>query len=50
MAPSATTINENGKHWQYAVPRRVFQRSLTLLVLKSPRMSLAWDALWHNGL
>jgi hypothetical protein len=21
MALSATTINENGKHWQYAVPR-----------------------------
>jgi hypothetical protein len=31
MAPSATTINENGKHWQYAVPRRVVQRSATLL-------------------
>jgi hypothetical protein len=50
MAPSATTINENGKHWQYAVPRRVVQRSSTLLVLQSPRMSLARDALWHNGL
>ena len=50
MAPSATTINENGKHWQYAVPRRVVQRSSTLLVLESPRMSLARDALWHNGL
>ena len=36
MAPSATTINENGKHWQYAVPRRVVQRSSTLLVLKKP--------------
>jgi hypothetical protein len=31
MAPSATMINENGKHWQYAVPRRVVQRSSTLL-------------------
>jgi hypothetical protein len=50
MAPGATTINENGKHWQYAVPRRVVQRSSTLLVLESPRMSLARDALWHNGL
>jgi hypothetical protein len=49
MAPSATTINENGKHW-YAVPRRVVQRSSTLLVLESPRMSLTRDALWHNGL
>jgi hypothetical protein len=50
MVPSATTINENGKHWQYAVPRRVVQRSSTLLVLESPRMSLTRDALWHNGL
>jgi len=50
MAPSATTIHENGKHWQYAVPRRVVQRSSTLLELESPRMSLARDALWHNGL
>ena len=50
MAPSATTINENGKPWQYAVPRRVVQRSSTLLVLESPRMSLTRDALWHNGL
>ena len=50
MAPSATTMNENGKHWQYAVPRRVVQRSSTLLVLKSPWMSLTRDALWHNGL
>ena len=50
MAHSATTINENGKHWQYAVPRRVVQRSSTLLVLESPRMSLTRDALWHNGL
>jgi hypothetical protein len=49
MVPSATTINENGKHWQYAVPRRVVQRSSTLLVLESPRMSLTRDALWHNG-
>ena|ERR1700739_2558810 len=50
MAPSATTINENGVPWQYAVPRRVVQRSSTLLVLESPRMSLTRDALWHNGL
>ncbi|MBZ5685681.1 MAG: hypothetical protein LAP86_11660 [Acidobacteriia bacterium] len=50
MAPSATTMNENGKGRQYAVPRRVVQRSSTLLVLESPRMSLARDALWHNGL
>jgi hypothetical protein len=50
MALSATTINENEKHWQYAVPRRVVQRSSTLLVLESPRMSLTRDALWHNGL
>jgi hypothetical protein len=50
MALSATTINENGKHWQYAVRRRVVQRSSTLLVLESPRMSLTRDALWHNGL
>jgi len=49
MAPSATTINENGKRWQYAVPRRVVQRSSTLLALESPRMSLTRDALWHNG-
>src|ERR1035438_7510311 len=27
MAPSATTINENGKHWQYAV-RGVWSRGL----------------------
>jgi len=45
MAHSATTINENGKHWQYAVPRRVVQRSSTLLVLESPRMSLAREVL-----
>jgi hypothetical protein len=54
MAHSATTINENGNHWQYAVPRRVprrvVQRSSALLVLESPRMSLTRDALWHNGL
>ena len=50
MALSATTMNENGKHWQYAEPRRVIQRSSTLLVLESPRMSLTRDALWHNGL
>ena len=50
MAESATTINENGVRWQYAVPRRVVQRSSTLLVLESPRMSLTRDALWHNGL
>ena len=50
MAPSGTTMNENGKHWQYAVARRVVQRSSALLVLKSPWMSLTRDALWHNGL
>lgn len=50
MAHSATTINENVVCWQYAVPRRVVQRSSTLLVLESPRMSLTRDALWHNGL
>jgi hypothetical protein len=50
MAPSATTIDENGNGWQYAVPRRVVQRSSALLVLQSPRMSLTRDALWHNGL
>jgi hypothetical protein len=50
MAPSATTINENGKRWQYAVARRVVQRSSALLVLESPWMSLTRDALWHNGL
>jgi hypothetical protein len=50
MAPSATTIDENGKHRRYAVPRRVVQRSSTLLALESPRMSLTRDALWHNGL
>src|SRR5271156_6684930 len=36
MAPSATTINENGKRWRYAVARRVVQRSSALLVLKKP--------------
>jgi hypothetical protein len=50
MAHSATTINENGIRWQYAVPRRVVQRSSTLLALESPWMSLTRDALWHNGL
>ena len=45
MAESATTINENGFRWQYAVPSRVVQRSSTLLVLESPRMSLTRDAL-----
>jgi hypothetical protein len=50
MAPSATTINENGKRWRYAVARRVVQRSSALLVLESPWMSLTRDALWHNGL
>ena len=50
MAESATTIHENGVRRQYAVPRRVVQRSSTLLVLESPRMSLTRDALWHNGL
>jgi len=50
MAHSATTINENGVPSQYAVPRRVVQRSSALLVLESPWMSLTRDALWHNGL
>lgn len=50
MAHSATTINENGVPWQYAMPRRVVQRSPALLVLESPWMSLTRDALWHNGL
>jgi hypothetical protein len=50
MAHSATTINENGIGWQYAVPRRVVQRSSALLVLESPWMSLTRDALWHDGL
>ena len=50
MAESATTINENGVRWQYAVLRRVVQRSSTLLVLESPWMSSTRDALWHNGL
>ena len=50
MAPSATTINENGKRWRYAVAMRVVQRSSALLVLESPWMSLTRDALWHNGL
>ena len=49
-ARSVTTINENRVGEQYAVPRRVIQRSSTLLVLESPRMSLTRDALWHNGL
>src|SRR5271170_936579 len=35
-ARSATTINENGNRWRYAVPRRVVQRSSALLVLKKP--------------
>lgn len=30
MAADATTINENGKHWQYAVPRRVVQMLVSL--------------------
>jgi hypothetical protein len=50
MAHSATTMNENGIRRQYAVARRVVQRSSTLLVLQSPWMSLTRDALWHNGL
>jgi len=50
MAHSATTINENGICWQYAVARRVVQRSSTLLALESPWMSLTRDALWHNGM
>jgi hypothetical protein len=36
MTHNATTINEKGKHWRYAVPRRVVQRSSALLVLKKP--------------
>ena len=50
MAESATTIHENGVRRHYAVPRRVVQRSSTLLVIESPRMSWTRDALWHNGL
>ena len=50
MTHSVTTIDENRVGEQYAVPRRVIQRSSTLLVLESPRMSLTRDALWHNGL
>ncbi len=50
MTHSATTINENGICWQYAVARRVVQRSSTLLALESPWMSLNRDVLWHNGL
>jgi hypothetical protein len=50
MAHSATTMDENGSRRQYAVARRVVQRSSALLVLESPRMSLTRDALWHNGL
>jgi hypothetical protein len=50
MAHSATTINENGICWQYAVARRVVQRSSTLLALESPWMSFTRDALWHNGM
>ena len=50
MAHSATTMNENGSRRQYAVARRVVQRSSALLVLKSPWMSLTRDALWYNGL
>ena len=49
-AHSATTMNENGSRRQYAVLRRVVQRSSALLVLESPWMSLTRDALWHNGL
>jgi hypothetical protein len=50
MTHSVTTINENRVGELYAVPRREIQRSSTLLVLESPRMSLTRDALWHNGL
>jgi hypothetical protein len=49
-ARSATTTNENGIRRQYAMTRRVVQRSSALLVLESPWMSLTRDALWHNGL
>jgi hypothetical protein len=44
MAHNATTINENGICWQYAVARRLVQRSSTLLALESPWMSLTRDA------
>ena len=50
MAKGATTINENGDPSALCCARRVVQRSSTLLVLESPRMSLTRDALWHNGL
>jgi hypothetical protein len=36
MARSATTMDENGSRRQYAVARRVVQRSSALLVLKKP--------------
>jgi hypothetical protein len=36
MAPSATTMDENGSRRQCGVARRVVQRSSTLLVLKKP--------------
>ena len=49
-AHSVTTINESGIREQYALLKRVVQRSSTLLVLESPRMSLTRDPLWHNGL
>src|SRR5207302_650317 len=48
MAHSATTIDENGICWQYAVARRVVQRSSTLLAIESPWMSLTRDALWRD--
>jgi len=49
MAHSATTINENGVPWQYAMPGRVVQRSSALLVLESPWMSLTRAALFYQG-
>ena len=33
---AATTINENGSRWQYAVPRRVVQRSSGLTGARKP--------------
>ena len=36
----AHSANENGICWQYAVARRVVQRSSTLLALESPWMSM----------
>jgi hypothetical protein len=41
MAESATTINENGDRWRYAVPRRVIQRSSVVLA-----RAATWTAIW----